>query len=196
MHSGVRTMATLAPFGIAIGIAVAIGLAVPPVRAADVDDMSVRLFLMQKVLAEQKGDVQAQYYLAQMYEHGLGTPQDPEQARLWYERAASKGHAMAKRHLQELARAKQEAASRAALEPVKAAVAAPDAAPESQVTPKTQTPVAPPRAAATADQTRPETEAAAEAARLAREKARAERKRAVEDYIRRQLANPVGDPFE
>jgi TPR repeat protein len=70
--------------------------------------MSVRLFLMQKALAEQKGDVQAQYYLAQMYENGLGTPEDMDQARLWYERAAAKGHPMATRQLQELARARQE----------------------------------------------------------------------------------------
>ncbi len=188
-------MFTLSPLGIAIGIAVALGVTVTPVRAADADDMSVRLFLMQKALAEQKGDVQAQYYLAQMYEHGLGTPEDAEQARLWYERAATKGHPMAKRQLQELARAKQEAASRPAVEPAKAAVAPAHAAPPPQVAPQTQTPAAP-RAAVNADQTRPDTEPAAEAARLAREKARAERKRAVAEYIRRQLANPVGDPFE
>lgn len=183
-------MSALVSFGVALCTAVSLGMSATWARAADADDMSVRLFAMQKALAEQKGDVQAQYYLAQMYEHGLGTPEDPDQARLWYERAASRGHAMAKRQLQELARAKQEAAPRPALEPAKVAT------PEPQVAPPTQAPVLAPQAAVNVDQARRETEAAAEAARLARDTARAERKRAIQEYIRRQLANPVGDPFE
>lgn len=189
-------MATLAPFRIAIGIAVALGVTVTPVRAADADDMAVRLFLMQKALAEQKGDAQAQYYLAQMYELGLGTPPDAEQARLWYERAASKGHPMAKRQLQELARARQEAEPPPAAEAVRAAIPAPQVAGEPPVRPPAPGGTAAAPNAVDADQARLEAQAAAEAARRAHEKARAERKRAVEEYIRRQLAKPVGDPFE
>jgi TPR repeat protein len=185
----VRIVSALVSSILALGIAVSLGMSATCARAADSNDTSVRLFTMQKALAEQKGDVQAQYYLAQMYEHGLGTPEDMEQARLWYERAAAKGHPMAKRQLQELARAKQEtdAEQQRAAEPAKGAVAPPRAAPGAQ---------AAPQATLDADKALRESEAAADTARRAKAKARAERKRAVEEYLRRQLAQPVGEPFE
>jgi hypothetical protein len=58
-------MSALVAFILALGIVVSLGTSATSARAADSNDMSVRLFLMQKALAEQKGDVQAQYYLAQ-----------------------------------------------------------------------------------------------------------------------------------
>lgn len=189
---GVRINSALVSFILALGFVFSLGAAAMSARAADANDMSVRLFMVQKALAEKNGDVQAQYYLAQMYENGLGTPEDMDQARLWYERAAAKGHPMAKRQLQELARAKQEADAerQRAAGAAKAGFATPRAAPDPQA------PAAAPVAAVDADKTRSEAEAAAEAARRAKDKARAERKRAVEEYLRRQLAHPVGEPFE
>jgi TPR repeat protein len=183
-------MSALVSFILALGFVFSLGAAATSARAADANDMSVRLFMMQKTLAEKKGDVQAQYYLAQMYENGLGTPEDMDQARLWYERAAAKGHPMAKRQLQELARAQQEAEAerQRAAGAAKAGFATPRAAADPQA------PAAASVAAGDADKAPREAEA--EAARRAKDKARAERKRAVEEYLRRQLAHPVGEPFE
>lgn len=42
-----------------------------------------------------KGDVAAQFNLAQLYREGLGIPLDKRIARHWYEAAASQGHAFA-----------------------------------------------------------------------------------------------------
>ncbi len=44
-------------------------------------------------LAEaEKGDAEAQYYVAKLYEGGLGTAPDYKTAASWYEKAAAKGH--------------------------------------------------------------------------------------------------------
>jgi len=45
-------------------------------------------------LAE-KGDVEAQSYVGEIYEKGLGVPPDPAKAAEWYRRAADKGYARA-----------------------------------------------------------------------------------------------------
>lgn len=71
-----------------------------PVQAAG-DDVAVRLFNAQESLAA-RGDAQAQFYLGEMYEQGLGTAANPEQALVWYGKAAQQGHAMSKRKLKEL----------------------------------------------------------------------------------------------
>jgi uncharacterized protein len=39
-----------------------------------------------------KGDIQAQYLVAQAYELGLGSKQDFKQAVRWYNKAANQGH--------------------------------------------------------------------------------------------------------
>jgi uncharacterized protein len=48
------------------------------------------------------GDRRAMYVLGQMYEGGLGGPQDYQQARQWYEKAAAAGHQDAMYHLAEM----------------------------------------------------------------------------------------------
>lgn len=58
------------------------------VRATDFDKP---VFQYQSKLAS-KGNAQAQYYLAQMYEEGRGTKADPEMARHWYELARQNGY--------------------------------------------------------------------------------------------------------
>lgn len=171
---------------------------VPTLEAAEQDDTSVRLFNMQKSLAEKKGDAQSQYYLAQMYEYGLGTDEDPRQARLWYERAAAKGHPVAKRQLTELTRAEHAAAEeqRRAAEQLKAATLAPPERPEPA-------PVAAPRAAEPVRAVAPpprvpsvDAHAAEQARRQEAERLRAERKRQVQAMLRERLANPTPEPFE
>lgn len=65
------------------------------------EDVSVRLFRAQLDLAT-KGDAQAQFYLAEMYEQGLGTASDPQRALEWYRKAADQGHALGQRKVKEL----------------------------------------------------------------------------------------------
>ena len=83
-----------------IAVAAIVSALTGPVQAAD-DDVAVRLFNAQESLAA-RGDAQAQFYLGEMYEQGLGTAANPEQALLWYGKAAQQGHAMSKRKLKEL----------------------------------------------------------------------------------------------
>lgn len=46
-----------------------------------------------------KGDTRAQYYLGEMYERGLGTSQNIDEALKWYAKAAQKGDSWAKSKL-------------------------------------------------------------------------------------------------
>jgi len=49
------------------------------------------------------GDIEAQYQLAQRYEHGVGgVKKDTQAALAWYQRAAAGGHPTAKRALEEM----------------------------------------------------------------------------------------------
>ena len=91
----------------------------PAVPAAEGDDPYVKLFKVQQGMAE-KGDPLAEFYLGEMYQEGLGTKADLDQAIFWYKRSAAKGNAFAKRRLADIEReqagaekAKQSAAERA-----------------------------------------------------------------------------------
>lgn len=53
-------------------------------------------------MAGSQGDVTAQFRLAQLYEQGLGAPQDFVEAHRWYNIAASLGHAEARKARDEL----------------------------------------------------------------------------------------------
>ncbi len=75
----------------------------------DDDATAARLFKAQQGLAEQ-GNAQAQYYLGEMYELGLGTPENINQAVVWYRKAAAQNHRMAQRKLSELAKDAEQAA--------------------------------------------------------------------------------------
>ena len=70
-----------------------------PAGAAGLDDADLRLFRVQLSMAE-KGDAQAQYYLGEMHEQGLGTEQNINEAFKWYAKAAERGDRMAKRKLE------------------------------------------------------------------------------------------------
>ena len=68
----------------------------------DVNETSALLFKAQRGVAEQ-GGAQAQFYLGEMYEQGLGTERDMNQAIIWYTRAANQGYVPAQRKLKDLA---------------------------------------------------------------------------------------------
>jgi TPR repeat protein len=70
-------------------------LAVPAARADTPDE---RLFQAQMMLAK-RGDPNAQYYLGEMYEQGLGTQQNLNEAFKWYDQAAKKGNRLATRKI-------------------------------------------------------------------------------------------------
>jgi TPR repeat protein len=69
-----------------------------PIYAAELGDSYVKLFKMQVQLAN-SGNAGAQYSLGEMYEQGLGTEEDLQQAYIWYEKAAAKGDVRAKHKL-------------------------------------------------------------------------------------------------
>lgn len=94
-----------------------------PVKAAGIDDADERLFRVQLAMAE-KGDVRAQYYLGEMHEQGLGTRQNLGEAFKWYEKAAEKGDAWAKRKLVHRAEIEASAKKDQAVENLKTAPAA------------------------------------------------------------------------
>lgn len=101
-----------------------------PVNAASIDDADERLFRVQLAMAE-KGDVRAQYFLGEMHEQGLGTQQNIDEAFKWYEKAAEKGDAWAKRKLAHRAEIEASAKKDQAIELPKSAPA-----PENQKKPQ------------------------------------------------------------
>jgi len=66
--------------------------------AAGLNDTNDQLFQLQRAQA-MKGDARAQYYLGEMYERGLGTSQNIDEAYKWYAKAAQKGDSWAKSKL-------------------------------------------------------------------------------------------------
>jgi len=78
-----------------------------PARAEEDDATAKRLYELQLEQAE-KGDPQAQYYLGEMHEYGLGTPENEAAALDWYRRAASQKHLLAARKVRELTAAKAQ----------------------------------------------------------------------------------------
>ncbi len=67
-------------------------------QADESDSVETRLFKVQQFLAK-SGDPAGQYYLAEMYEKGLGTPQDMQQALVWYKKSAELGNPKAEEKL-------------------------------------------------------------------------------------------------
>ena len=63
----------------------------PQKLLAESSDDGITSFQLYQPKANQ-GDAQAQYNLALLYDHGVGTPQDYKQAVYWYTKAAEQGH--------------------------------------------------------------------------------------------------------
>jgi len=161
----------------AVGAVLAIAMPEAPAVAAELDEVSVKLFNLQKAATARNPSPRAQYSLAQMYEYGLGTEENLVKARELYERAASKGLSVARLQLKELDRAEQEDK----LERLQAEKAKAD--------PKAQDSIAKVGNAL-------ESEAAQAARRAEREKARAERRRMARELMRKAAAAAkAGDPF-
>ncbi len=81
-----------------ISIAIFCYLIVGPFSAATAYDFSAGVFEFQQKMAK-KGDPQAQYKLAYMYENGQGTEKDLNKATGWYKKAAKKRFPAAKMRL-------------------------------------------------------------------------------------------------
>lgn len=168
------------------GLAVLLALTLGGGLAIKADETDKRLFQLQYKIA-QGGDPNAQYYLGEMYEQGLGTEVNLEEAFKWYSKAAEQGHPYAKRKLamRKEIEAEHEREHRVA-EALRAAPAAtqgkpatpPPAAPAARPAPKAPVKVAEQPA-------RPSPE---EAARLEEERNKAAAERAKKrEAIRRML---------
>ena len=106
-------------------------LALGPAYAGTVSKAEASLFQVQLRLA-QSGDPSGEFYVGEMYQQGLGTPRNLEQAHKWYERSARKGNLEAKEKLAnwskllqavEQAKLQKQAAARAAILAKRQAVA-------------------------------------------------------------------------
>jgi TPR repeat protein len=158
-----------------------------PVKAAGLDDADERLFHVQLAMAE-KGDVRAQYYLGEMHEQGLGTRQNLGEAFKWYEKAAEKGDAWAKRKLVHRAEIEAGAKKELAVENLKTAPTS-----GKQKTPENTGKNG--SATTTSDMVAKAgdaTDGAEKIKAVEREKRRA----AVRAMILERIRHPVGEPFE
>ena len=156
-----------------------------PVGAGGIDDADERLYQAQLALA-QKGDPRAQYFLGEMYEQGLGTKQNPEEALKWYATAAERGDILAKRKLS----MRKESETDVKTDKAPDAAAAPPPPPPAIKEKRRPTPT---QTAKTSD-----TPAAEEAKRHLAIKAaeREKRRAAVRAMILDRIRHPIGEPFE
>lgn len=181
------------------GLAVLLALTLSGVLAVEADETDERLFQLQYKIA-QGGDPNAQYYLGEMYEQGLGTEVNLEEAFKWYTKAAQQGHPYAQRKL--AMRKEIEAEHERERRVVETLRAAPVATPEKPATPPPAAPTARPAPKApvkVAEQ--PAGPSPEEAARLEEERKKAAAERAKKrEAIRRMLLEKKqqwqGEAFE
>ena len=163
-------------------------LASLPTIADGLDDADERLFRVQLSLAE-KGDVRAQYFLGEMHEQGLGTKQDVHEAFKWYEKAAAKGDAWAKRKLAHRTEIEKEMSQEPAAD-----VPPPAPALRQTKNPATREASSEKNTAMLTAQNDARTHAQEEEKIKAAE--REKRRAAVRAMIRERLRHPIGEPFE
>ena len=161
------------------------------VKAAGIDNADERLFQVQQSLANQ-GDARAQYYLGEMYEQGLGTTQNLDEAFKWYAKAADQGDALAKRKLAHRADIEADAKVEQAADVVQA-TAAPGKPEKSGDPVKHAKPMKAPPVTARSDKNAID-EKKIKAAQIAMEKEK--RRAAVRAMILERARHPVGEPFE
>ncbi len=155
-----------------------------PAGAGGIDDADERLYQVQLALAL-KGDPRAQYFLGEMYEQGLGTKQDTEEAFKWYATAAERGDVLAKRKLAMRSKEVETEAKTHNASP-SAAVAPPTVKEKPRPLP-TQT-------AKTGDTPAADEEAKRQQAIHAAE--REKRRAAVRAMVLDRMRHPIGEPFE
>lgn len=126
-------------------------LLLPGVAAHAEDDAQANIFSTYLKLANE-GDTFAQYFIAHRYEIGKGAPLDLDKALFWYEKAAAKGHPLARQKVAELrpaarpadkpaaAKAEPAPAKRAASTGTPVLAAAPPQSPAAQPKAKPPTP--------------------------------------------------------
>lgn len=161
------------------------------VKAAGIDDADERLFQVQQSLAS-KGDARAQYYLGEMYEQGLGTTQNFDEAFKWYAKAADQGDALAKRKLAHRAEIEADAKAEQAADAVKAATA--PEKPENSVDSVQSVKHIQARPVTARRDKNPIDEEKIKAAQKAAEKEK--RRAAVRAMILERAQHPIAEPFE
>lgn len=78
-----------------IAVALLLAVTLPAFAATSEPDVMSKLFDAQLALAK-NGDINAYYHIGEMYEKGLGTPQNLDEARSWYAKAADNGQGLAR----------------------------------------------------------------------------------------------------
>jgi colicin import membrane protein len=93
-------------------LATAIFLAVPAFsQAANSDEQDAEVRFGIQLTAALNNNREAQFLVAQMYEQGVGTPQNLRMAHLWYTKSAKQGYAPAVEKLDNWEKARQESES-------------------------------------------------------------------------------------
>ena len=113
-------------------------LFVPGVAAANAEDDDVQTNIVSTYLKlANQGDTFAQYFIAHRYEIGKGVPLDLGKALFWYEKAAAKGHPLARQKVAELRPAPATQSTVAKTEKVESVPAKPARAPAAATPPPT-----------------------------------------------------------
>lgn len=150
------------------------------IHAQEPDPVQEGLFKVQLFLAK-GGDPEGQYYLAEMYEKGLGTPQDMKEALSWYKKSADLGNSKAIEKVNNWE--KNQAEARTAKERSEAEARAADIAKQKHLA----------ETAAKAAQARAD---AAKAAEMAKARQQAEAEAAAKDKTKAtDIGKPVTEPI-
>jgi colicin import membrane protein len=171
-----------------MALATAIFLAVPVLsQAANTNEQDAEVRFGIQLTAALNNDREAQFLVAQMYEQGVGTPQNLRMAHLWYTKSAKQGYAPAVEKLDNWEKARQESESlvQERAEQQKRRQAEAEAAAAAKAA-REEAVAKAARERAAEEQKRRQAEAAA--AKAAREEAaaKAARERAAEEQKRRQ----------
>lgn len=95
-----------------MALATAIFLAAPALsQAANTNEQDAEVRFGIQLTAALNNDREAQFLVAQMYEQGVGTPQNLRMAHLWYTKSAKQGYAPAVEKLDNWEKARQESES-------------------------------------------------------------------------------------
>ncbi len=175
-----------------MALATVIFLAAPAFsQAANSNEQDAEVRFGIQLTAALNNDREAQFLVAQMYEQGVGTPQNLRMAHLWYTKSAKQGYAPAVEKLDNWEKARQESESLAqerAEQQKRRQAEAEAAAAAKAAREEAAAKAARERAPKNRNAVRPRRAAAAATAKAAREEAaaKAARERAAEEQKRRQ----------
>ncbi|MEW6331809.1 MAG: SEL1-like repeat protein, partial [Pseudomonadota bacterium] len=96
-----------------IALATAIFLTAPALSQAANDEQDAEVRFGIQLTAALNNDREAQFLVAQMYEQGVGTPQNMRMAHLWYSKSAKQGYPPAVEKINNWEKARQESESQA-----------------------------------------------------------------------------------